>query len=95
MKLTSQQVRHVAALARLSLSPEEEEKYGGQLSAILDAVEQLSELSTDSVEPTSHATMAEGAWRKDEPLPSLSAEKALMNAPAKVGTSFAVPKILE
>lgn len=95
MKLSLEQVRHVAALARLSLSPEEETRYQEQLSAILDAVDQLSDLDTSEVEPTSHATFAGGALREDVVRPSLGAEKAVAAAPSKVGTHFAVPKILE
>jgi aspartyl-tRNA(Asn)/glutamyl-tRNA(Gln) amidotransferase subunit C len=92
MKLTVEQVRHVATLARLSLSSEEEERYGTQLSAILDAVQ---ELDVSGVEPTSHASLASSLLREDVTRPSLPPEKALANAPARVGTSFAVPKILE
>lgn len=95
MKLTVEQVRHVATLARLSLTPEEERSYATQLSAILDAVAQLQELDVSGVEPTSHATLASSLLREDATRPSLPPEKALANAPAKVGSSFAVPKILE
>ena len=95
MKLTVEQVRHVATLARLSLTTEEEERYATQLSAILDAVAQLQELDVSGVEPTSHASLASSLLREDATRPSLPPEKALANAPAKVGTSFAVPKILE
>jgi aspartyl-tRNA(Asn)/glutamyl-tRNA(Gln) amidotransferase subunit C len=95
MKLTVEQVRHVATLARLSLTPEEEERYATQLSAILDAVAQLQDLDVSGVEPTSHASLASSLLREDATRPSLPPEKALANAPAKVGSSFAVPKILE
>jgi aspartyl-tRNA(Asn)/glutamyl-tRNA(Gln) amidotransferase subunit C len=95
MKLTVEEVRHVAALARLSLSSEEEETYRTQLSAILTAVDSLREVATDDVEPTSHASMQEEVLRPDERRPSLSSEDVLRNAPASVGTSFAVPKIIE
>jgi aspartyl-tRNA(Asn)/glutamyl-tRNA(Gln) amidotransferase subunit C len=95
MKLTVEQVRHVATLARLSLSSEEEERYATQLSAILEAVAQLQELDVSGVEPTSHASLASSLLREDATRPSLPPEKALANAPAKVGSSFAVPKILE
>ena len=63
--------------------------------AILEAVETLRELDTSSVEPTSHAAATAARWREDAVQPSLSVDKALANAPAKVGTSFAVPRILE
>ncbi len=95
MKLSLEEVRHVATLARLALTSEEEERYRHQLSAILDAVEQLQALDTDSVEPTSHAIAVEGALREDVVVPSLPPAKALANAPSKAGTSFAVPKIIE
>ena len=95
MTLTLQQVRHVAALARLSLTPEEEQAYAQQLSAILDAVAQLQALDVTGVEPTSHASLGESLLREDAQQRSLPAERALANAPAREGSSFAVPKILE
>jgi len=95
MRLTLEQVRHVATLARLTLTPEEELRYQEQLSAVLQAMETLAQVDTANVEPTSHASLAEGLWRADDVVPSLPPEKGLANAPAKHGTSFAVPKILE
>jgi len=95
VKLSLQQVRHVANLARLSLTPEEEQRFLGQLSAILEAVEQLKSVDTERVEPTSHATLAESVLREDVVRASIEPEKALGNAPARVGTSFAVPRIIE
>ncbi len=96
MSLSLDQVRQVAALARLSLTPEEERLYQGQLSAILDAMAQLETLDTRDVEPTSHAGgEASAPFRADVLQPSLPAERALAAAPARSGTSFAVPKILE
>jgi aspartyl-tRNA(Asn)/glutamyl-tRNA(Gln) amidotransferase subunit C len=95
MKLSREQVRHVATLAHLALTEEEEGKMQEQLSAILEAVEALRELDTSSVEPTSHAASDVAGWREDVVVPSLPAEQALSNAPARVGTSFAVPRILE
>jgi aspartyl-tRNA(Asn)/glutamyl-tRNA(Gln) amidotransferase subunit C len=95
MSLTLDEVRHVATLARLSLSPEEEALMQTQLSAILDAMAELSRLDTAQVEPTSHAAGEVPAWRPDAVQPSFSPEEALGNAPATVGTSFAVPKILD
>ncbi|WP_426749478.1 Asp-tRNA(Asn)/Glu-tRNA(Gln) amidotransferase subunit GatC [Myxococcus sp. Y35] len=95
MALTLEQVRHVATLARLSLTPEEEQRFTTQLSAVLDAVEQLQALDVEAVEPTSHATLTSSRLREDVTRPSLPPEKSLANAPAKSGTSFAVPKIIE
>jgi aspartyl-tRNA(Asn)/glutamyl-tRNA(Gln) amidotransferase subunit C len=95
MSLTLEDVRHVASLARLSLSSEEEALMQTQLSAILDAVAELSQVDTSAVEPTSHAAGEVAPWRTDEVRPSIPQEKSLGNAPAKVGTSFAVPRIIE
>jgi len=95
MSLTLDEVRHVANLARLSLSAEEEKLMQTQLSAILDAMAELSRLDTGKVEPTSHAAGEVPPWRPDEVQTCFTPEQALGNAPAKVGTSFAVPKILD
>ncbi len=96
MKLTLEQVRHVAQLARLQLSPEEEQRYQGQLSAILDAVDQLGALDVSQVEPTSHARVRRGdPARGTRCSLRCRRRRRSANAPAKVGTSFAVPKILE
>jgi aspartyl-tRNA(Asn)/glutamyl-tRNA(Gln) amidotransferase subunit C len=95
MKLSREQVRHVAALAHLGLTEEEEARVQEQLSAILEAMEMLRELDTADVEPTSHAVSEVAGWREDEVRPSLLPEESLGNAPARVGTSFAVPRILE
>jgi aspartyl-tRNA(Asn)/glutamyl-tRNA(Gln) amidotransferase subunit C len=66
MKLTKEQVKHVATLARLGLSEAEVSKFQGQLSGILDYVEQLKEVSTDGVEPTAQVTGLVSVMRKDE-----------------------------
>ncbi|MCP3058140.1 Asp-tRNA(Asn)/Glu-tRNA(Gln) amidotransferase subunit GatC [Myxococcus sp. K38C18041901] len=95
MALTLEQVRHVATLARLALTPEEEQRMATQLSAVLDAVAQLQTLDVGDVAPTSHATLTASLLREDVTRPSLPPEKVLANAPAKSGTSFAVPKIIE
>jgi aspartyl-tRNA(Asn)/glutamyl-tRNA(Gln) amidotransferase subunit C len=94
-KLSLEQVRHVAQLARLSLTAQEESEYQHQLSAILEAMELLNSVDTSNVEPTSHAVLLESLLRKDEVKPSLAPEQAVANAPASQGSSFAVPKILE
>ncbi|MFL5322026.1 MAG: Asp-tRNA(Asn)/Glu-tRNA(Gln) amidotransferase subunit GatC [Myxococcaceae bacterium] len=95
MALTLEQVRHVASLARLQLSAEEEALYQQQLSHVLDAVEQLKAVDTEGVEPTSHANFGQSLLREDVVKPSLPPEKSLLNAPSKVDTAFAVPKIIE
>jgi aspartyl-tRNA(Asn)/glutamyl-tRNA(Gln) amidotransferase subunit C len=97
MSLSIDEVRHIASLARLELSPEEEEVLRGQLSAILDYVEQLKELDVSDVEPMTHALAADDlpSLREDAVLPSLPPDEALAGAPAREGTCFKVPRIIE
>jgi aspartyl-tRNA(Asn)/glutamyl-tRNA(Gln) amidotransferase subunit C len=97
MPLTLDEVRRVAALARLKLSADEEQLFAGQLSAILDQVRELETLDVTGVPPMTHA-LAEGeavALRPDTLVPGLSPEEALGNAPAREGTCFKVPRIIE
>ena len=97
MPLTLDEVRRVAALARLKLSAEEEQLFAGQLSAILDQVRELETLDVTGVPPMTHA-LAEGeavALRPDVLVPGLTPEEALGNAPAREGTCFKVPRIIE
>jgi aspartyl-tRNA(Asn)/glutamyl-tRNA(Gln) amidotransferase subunit C len=97
MALSLDEVRRIAALARLKLSAEEEETFRGQLSAILDHVAVLEELDVTGVLPMTHALAEAGAaeLRADQVRPGLSPERALMNAPARDGTAFQVPRIIE
>ena len=97
MALTLDEVRRVAALARLKLSEEEERLFAGQLSAILEHVRELEALDVSGVPPMTHA-LAEGeavALRPDVPEAGLTPEEALANAPAREGTCFKVPRIIE
>ncbi len=97
MALSLEEVRRIAALARLRLSAEEEETFAVQLSAILAHVEQLRELDVSAVEPMTHALAAgeASALREDATHESLPPEEALANAPAREGTCFKVPRIIE
>ncbi len=97
MPLSLTEVRRIAALARLKLSPEDERTFAGQLSEILDYVRQLADLDVSGVEPMTHALAAGEAapLREDEVAPSLPPERALANAPAREGTCFKVPRIIE
>lgn len=97
MALSLEEVRRIAALARLRLSAEEEETFAVQLSAILAHVEQLRELDVSAVEPMTHALAAgeAPALREDQTRESLPPGEALANAPAREGTCFKVPRIIE
>ena len=80
--LSRDQVLHVARLARLELTDEEVERFGGELSKVLDHIELIGELGDlADVPPTSHVIDVENALRADEPRPSLPREKALESAP--------------
>ena len=97
MALSLDEVRRVAALARLKLSAEEEQLFAGQLSDILEHVRALETLDVTGVPPMTHA-LAEGeavALRPDTLVPGLTPEEALANAPAREGTCFKVPRIIE
>lgn len=88
-------VKYVAHLARLALSPEEEKKLGAQLGNIIGFVEQLKSVDVSQVEPTAHAVPTVNVTRADEVRPSLPHDEAMRNAPKKAGGLFVVPKIVE
>jgi aspartyl-tRNA(Asn)/glutamyl-tRNA(Gln) amidotransferase subunit C len=88
-------VKYVAHLARLALTPAEEQKIGAQLGNILGYIEKLKELDVSAVEPTAHAVPMTNVTRPDELQPSLPVEEALRNAPARANGLFLVPKIVE
>ncbi len=94
MKITREEVEHVAHLARLHLTPEEIDEYTRQLGEILDYIGELQELDTSEVEPTSHALQITNAFREDRVEESLSNEKALANGPETEDGSFVVPRII-
>ena len=95
MKITRQQVEHVALLARLKLGEDELATFTGQMDAILAYADKLNELDTSGIVPTAHAVPMENAFRPDEMRPSIGVENALGNAPEKVDGFFRVPKIIE
>jgi aspartyl-tRNA(Asn)/glutamyl-tRNA(Gln) amidotransferase subunit C len=88
-------VKYIAHLARLALTPEEEKAIGDQLGNILTYIEKLKEVDVAGVDPTAHAFPLTNVTRKDEVRPSLSQEEALQNAPARANGLFLVPKIVE
>ncbi len=90
-----EQVRKVALLARLELSPEEEKQFTGQLSSILEYVEQLGELDTANVEPTTRAIEVSNITRDDALEPFAGRRDILDCAPDREDDFFKVPKILD
>jgi aspartyl-tRNA(Asn)/glutamyl-tRNA(Gln) amidotransferase subunit C len=94
-KITVDQVRHVARLARLELSSAEEQSLQADLSAILTYVDKLNELDTAKVEPTAQVGEIGTPMREDEITNRPAPEEMLANAPARSGRFFKVPKIIE
>ena len=90
-----EQVRHVAHLARLELTEEEETRLTKELVDILSYVEQLGELDTEDVPPTMHALDIPNALRADEVKPFAERENILDNAPDREEDFFKVPRLLE
>jgi aspartyl-tRNA(Asn)/glutamyl-tRNA(Gln) amidotransferase subunit C len=88
-------IKYVAHLARIALTPDEEKTLAAQLGNVLGYVEKLRELDVSNVEPTAHAVPLINVTRADETGDSLSQDEALKNAPAKANGLFIVPKIVE
>ena len=95
MKITREEVKHVAALARLEFSPEEEEHLTQQLNKILQYMDKLNRLDTTNVEPLAHVVDVVNAFREDRVANQPSLDTLLANAPAKEKNFFKVPKIIE
>ncbi|MDR9404099.1 MAG: Asp-tRNA(Asn)/Glu-tRNA(Gln) amidotransferase subunit GatC [Halothece sp. Uz-M2-17] len=89
-----EQVKKVAHLARLELTPEEEQQFTTQLSSILEYVEQLNELDTTDVPPTTRAIDVSNVTRKDECHPYSEQEALLDQAPEREDSFFRVPQIM-
>lgn len=94
-KLTREQVQHIANLARLALSDEEQALYQGQLSAILEYFERLRELDTEAIPPTATVLPLHNVVRADEVGPPFPREDILSNAPDAEDGCFQVPAVLE
>jgi aspartyl-tRNA(Asn)/glutamyl-tRNA(Gln) amidotransferase subunit C len=88
-------IQDVAHLARLDLTPEEQEQMGSQLASVLGYIEKLKEVDVSGVEPTAHSFPMVNVMRPDEVRPSLTNAEALANAPSKANGLFLVPKIVE
>ncbi|HVN30329.1 MAG TPA: Asp-tRNA(Asn)/Glu-tRNA(Gln) amidotransferase subunit GatC [Candidatus Binataceae bacterium] len=94
-KITLEQVRHVALLARLRLSPEEEAHLVADMSSMLGYVEKLNELNTDNVPPTAQVGEPGTPMRPDVVTNHPAPEDMVANAPQRHGNFFKVPKIIE
>ena len=95
MKLTDEEIRHIALLARLGISDAEVEKFRNQLSSILENMEILKQVDTTGLEPTSQSVALENIYREDESKSSLPVAEVLANAPDQEDNSFKVNAVLE
>ena len=95
MALTSDEVRHVALLARLAMKPEDLELYRSQLDDILHYFQMLENIQTDGVVPTNQSVTNHTVMREDKVEPGLDKEDVLANAPRREGDYFRVKAVLE
>ncbi len=95
MKITPEDVRHVAQLARIALTDEQIGVIGRQLNDIVEYVTQLKEINTNNIEPTSHVIPLKNIFREDVKSPSLPRQEMLKNAPDCNERFYIVPKIIE
>jgi len=95
MKLSREEVLHIARLARVALTEEEITRLSEQLSNLLDNFEVLQQVDTTDVPPTAQSVTLQSVMREDEVTPSLPADDVLANAPQREGDCFRVRAVLE
>ncbi len=95
MKISKDEVRYVATLARLKLDEHQIQEMSETLSEILTYMDKLNEVDTRHIPPTSHVVKMDTVFREDEVKESLPLDEALRNAPDRVGSFYRVPKIIE
>jgi aspartyl-tRNA(Asn)/glutamyl-tRNA(Gln) amidotransferase subunit C len=95
MTLSIEEVQHIANLARLQLSPEEQARFREQLSTILDYVARLQELDTTGIPPASGSISGKSVLREDQARPGLSLEDLLRNAAQIEKGQFRVPPVFD
>jgi aspartyl-tRNA(Asn)/glutamyl-tRNA(Gln) amidotransferase subunit C len=91
--ISEDDVRHVARLARLYLSPAETVRMTDELAKILDHIDKMRELDLADVEPTAHVLEVVNVYRADKPRPSWGRSEVLRNAPAVSEDCFRVPRM--
>lgn len=92
--ISTEQVRHVAKLARLALSEQQIAKIAPQLESILEYVAKIERIDVGGVEPMAHVLPLKNVLREDVAEPGLTVEQVLQNAPDSDGAFFKVPKII-
>lgn len=94
MNIDQETIAKIAHLARLEFNKEEAAAFGTDFNKILNWMEKLNELNTDSVEPLIHMSEEVNVLREDEVRHDITHEEALFNAPKKDSDYFRVPKFL-
>lgn len=94
MRITKAEVLNVAHLARLEMADSEVDAFAGQIGKILDYIDQLNQVDTHGISPTSHAISLTNAFREDVPSDHLDRSEALTNAPEKEDGTFIVPRVI-
>ena len=95
MKLSREEVLHIALLARVALTDEEVDRLGSQLSDILEHFEVLQQVDTAGVPPTAQSITLQNVLGDDVVAPSLPHDRVLANAPQQEGEFFKVRAVLE
>ena len=95
MKLSNEDVLHIALLARLALTEVEVERFREQLSHLLESFEVLQQVDTNGIPPTAQSITLQNVLREDEVAESLPSSQVLANAPKKEGGFFKVRAVLE
>jgi len=94
MKITKEEVLHVANLAHLHIDESSIEMFAGQIGTILEYIDTLNRVDTKGVPPTTHAISLTNAFREDREKEHLDRESALANAPEQEDGNFVVPKVI-
>ncbi|MBS4023755.1 MAG: Asp-tRNA(Asn)/Glu-tRNA(Gln) amidotransferase subunit GatC [Dethiobacter sp.] len=95
MKITREEVAHVARLARLEMTQDEMEQHTEQLNAILEYAGKLDSVDTKDIAPTAHVLPLKNVFRSDKIRPCLAREDALANAPKSEEGMFRVPRVID
>ena len=95
VKITTDNVKYVAKLARLNVTEDEAVKLANEMESIITFADMLSEIDTSSVAPTNHAMKVQNVFREDKVTGSYDREAILNNAPSQDEGCYLVPKVVE
>jgi len=95
MKITADDIQHVARLARLEVQDNDLAMFAEQIGDILGYVDKINQVTTESISPTAHAVSLVNAFREDEPGERSDNKDSLANAPAEEAGLFEVPRVID